>query len=1028
MPMMAQTTSLTVDDLLKVEGLEPVANGQTMYYLRNVGTGLSLCYGGEWGTHCIESQSPHPIILEDNNDGSTVSIGSLVGYLDSDGLWMDFLRRCPSKDDPNYETKYDHWSAGELVSKWKLVEVDGHEGQYYLEGDGGRVLASIGHRAGLLALKSKEETAFERWIFTSGEHMKESVMPMASLEMPVDVSMAIRGGGYDMVDDYDNSGVAPAVFEAMQPYHHKYWNNYSAYSKANTSAVSDVRYMFGYEWNPLDYHYCGVFCGAEAAYTVDYKMTLPPGLYRMTFQGFYSIQAAVASSMSPKVVVSTTGSTMVNTPISLSKGLSSNTYDDHRAAGTQFHADESSQEHEAVFYLPVESEIQILVDKNKSETLFGANPNNRIYLDNFCLYYAGTNVEGLPDPVLPPIEVTEDKSGYEMIYVLQEGSFFGIPYSYYLPMYVSWSDIANYLTEQGKEMPVYISPTWNGTLETLLENVLEGEELTKAQQEYQAYAEKVAEFNKNAQGTDNSAIFRNQLQANVNEFADNLSEDARDVFYDKLSDYLKSENDEYVVDKDKVSDKVKYYDAIEKMLEAYEWAKVTDSKNTGSGNITGADDHIDFSGAIFNHTFDLFQLDNNDRKNKPKGWTYYDAGDTQVAFNAGGFTASGGDGMYLFNTWGNNAAGTSYFGGTPIHQTVTDLPAGTYLVSALMTSDSNNKLCVFAGSSSADYKYSIFSAPDEGGTVFDDYGKKVVVNTGGELYLGVAGAKDDGNCTFDKEGRWYKCDNFRLEYLPGGVLTLKETAERITNIVDEFVGARIIRSINSGNWSTLVLPFDMPCPDNWEVETLNVVDQYDGDIRLTFSSIYPAGWKEGDDAPLLKAGVPYIVRVGEALSTISANDVNVNTTLLIPATKSSAEYDVEFVPVYTNGFIPASELQKNENGELVKDGNNEYIPTGTQYYFINGSGKLKRCVYENYNAIKGFRAYFKVTPKTAEARNALRSLSMRTSEETDIENVATEEVKVIGIYDVNGIRLSEMKPGINILRMNNGTTKKVMVK
>ena len=84
MPVMAQTAASSVDDLLKISGLVPSADGQTLYYLKNVGTGLNVTYGGRWGTSCVESQSAHPIVLEDNGNG-TVSIASIVGYFESKG-------------------------------------------------------------------------------------------------------------------------------------------------------------------------------------------------------------------------------------------------------------------------------------------------------------------------------------------------------------------------------------------------------------------------------------------------------------------------------------------------------------------------------------------------------------------------------------------------------------------------------------------------------------------------------------------------------------------------------------------------------------------------------------------------------------------------------------------------------------------------------------------------------------------------------------------------------------------------------
>ena len=83
---MAQAT----DNLLNIVGLEPTTDGTVTYYLKNVGTGLYMSYGGEHGAHCIESQQAHPLIVEENGD--YVAIASLGGYLESNTLWMDWAK------------------------------------------------------------------------------------------------------------------------------------------------------------------------------------------------------------------------------------------------------------------------------------------------------------------------------------------------------------------------------------------------------------------------------------------------------------------------------------------------------------------------------------------------------------------------------------------------------------------------------------------------------------------------------------------------------------------------------------------------------------------------------------------------------------------------------------------------------------------------------------------------------------------------------------------------------------------------
>lgn len=945
----------TVDSLLTIQGVKPVANGKTKYYLKNVGTGLNINYGGEWGTHCIESQSAHPIVLEDNGDG-TYAIASFAGYLESNTLWMDSLQY--SED-------------GVLLSKWRLEPVDGYPGQYHIIGDYDRYLSSVGNRSGLLVLKANEAKAFQRWVFTTGPDIRNSLMPHASADLPIDVTVAIRGASFDLIDDFEVVKNTPEAYDSIMPYLATYWTNYTTYDTWVWNR--GVR-----SWNPEEYNYCNIIENLGSSVYVSYNMTLPPGAYRFTCEGFYRYSGSSDDNVYVRLYDSEEQSALGT--IKLAKNTSV-TYGINDEAAKIFR-DNDNYLQETTFFLGDTTQVQIQVDRD------GSSNSHLIYLDNFNLYYTGF-------PTVAPAYVAE-------------------PY---------WNDILwegdwGILCIWNKETQSYdyYGRQTSGFTETELNEMFE--QAMREYELYQALVEASEPAIQNAlDNADDNIIYKNYLTANINAYKELLGDVGDQAFISKLK--------ELGVDPDNldntITDRLKYYDAIAKMEEAFAYAMAEDAKETGKEEIEGADDHIDFSGAIFNHTFDFFTLVGN--LNKPKGWTYVDANDTQVALNAHEtYKTTGVDGMYLFNTWGFNASGEAYFGGTPISQTVTDLPTGTYLLSALMTSDAGNHLSIYA-----EDKERIFQV-DHDGKIFDDYGVRFEVGTDGNAFLGVAGAKDDGTCTKDANGRWYKCDNFRLEYLPNGVLTLKEEAERITNIDDSFHGVKVERAkMSTTKWSTFVVPFSMAAPTEWEVMEITGAearkyvndngDEYD-DLNLKFKS-----------ATTIEAGKPYMVRlkaeategtIRTAVSTTTP-DVSVKTrefaNPVIELSGNGYDYKVEFIGSYTKCTIPNS---------LDADGKE----TGTNYYFVSNN-KFYRST-GNGNVMKGFRGYFKVT-QTSNGTNAnargLRSLAM-TRTETDIENeeVDIEEVTVVAIYDVNGIRLSEMKPGINILRMNNGTTKKVMVK
>ena len=377
----------TTDNLLNIAGLEPDPSGQTAYYLKNVGTGLYMSYGGEWGTHCIETQQAHPIVVEDNEDG-TVAIGSIGGYLESNTLWMDSTK---------------------TASKWTLVKVEGYENQYYLYGDGNRVLTSVGNSAGLLTLNTLADKAMQRWIFTNGADIKNSKMPNASEEAPFDVTVSIRGGAFDLVDGWgqgSNKNVPAGIKNSTSlpdPYFGN-WENYAANSKWMWDCGTR-------DWDPNVYAWCGIINGGESALDVTYSMTLPKGSYYFSFEGFYKYMKVVSKqsyflgspSGDPTVTPSDNGKMTATVAIAgKTFTLASHTddiYDNGVAVATVFRNNDDYK-HTHTFYLEESTTVSIAISKakttattNSGNKVYGTYTTtsypSQIYIDDFTLLYYG---------------------------------------------------------------------------------------------------------------------------------------------------------------------------------------------------------------------------------------------------------------------------------------------------------------------------------------------------------------------------------------------------------------------------------------------------------------------------------------------------------------------------------------------------------------------------------------------------------------------------------------------------------------
>lgn len=408
------------DNLLNIEGLEPDLTGQTTYYLKNVGTGLHMSYGGQHGTHCIETQQAHPLIVEENGD--YVAIASLGGYLESNTLWMDY----PKEN-----------------SKWKLVPVEGYTNQYYLLGDGGRALTSVGNSAGLLDLRGLKNTAVQRWVFVNGRDIKENKMPNATAENPFDVTVSIRGGAFDLVEVWVPAPNTPEIFKSSMPYGQRWINLLTSENTPTGEGYASNRYDTGIghgEWDANLYNYCALIWGEGGAVERDvtYSMTLPKGTYHYSFEGFYvgikyatekkqtrsssyaewkdvdgSFEEITTYDAEVPVTVSFEGTGLSGVQKSLPTYGGEAMWNNGAGAAAEFR-DNDNHKQSGTFYLSQETEVSIVIRKGAVETIentvvtgqgnyWGSKydnertvtttslANSQIFIDEFALLYLGAD-------------------------------------------------------------------------------------------------------------------------------------------------------------------------------------------------------------------------------------------------------------------------------------------------------------------------------------------------------------------------------------------------------------------------------------------------------------------------------------------------------------------------------------------------------------------------------------------------------------------------------------------------------------
>ena len=171
-----------------------------------------------------------------------------------------------------------------------------------------------------------------------------------------------------------------------------------------------------------------------------------------------------------------------------------------------------------------------------------------------------------------------------------------------------------------------------------------------------------------------------------------------------------------------------------------------------------AENPADLTSYIVNNSFET---------GNSNGWTYKASSDTGVKPNSNGtYTTSGVDGNYLYNTW---------WQGTPLTQTVANLPNGIYQLNVLVASGdgdgSTPDIYLLANGEHSE----VYTISDGNNKVFHDVSYEFKV-LNGQATIGVVGGNDDG--TYNADGHWwYKADNFRLTYKGIDLSIIKEAYE-----------------------------------------------------------------------------------------------------------------------------------------------------------------------------------------------------------------------------------------------------------
>lgn len=136
---------------------------------------------------------------------------------------------------------------------------------------------------------------------------------------------------------------------------------------------------------------------------------------------------------------------------------------------------------------------------------------------------------------------------------------------------------------------------------------------------------------------------------------------------------------------------------------------------------------------------------------------------------------------------------------------------------------------------------------------------------------------------------------------------------------------------------------------------------------------------------------------------------------------------------YLNDWLFISDVQKNAYTEYVNFFNKakSYTEPDSKLFKSDNVEKRNAIVKQINDALKSYNynTYEKVNGGKAKLEAAIKAAEDFIKTTTGINEIgSTTDAKVSEIYGVNGARKSQLTKGLNIVKMSNGTVKKVLVK
>ena len=227
---------------------------------------------------------------------------------------------------------------------------------------------------------------------------------------------------------------------------------------------------------------------------------------------------------------------------------------------------------------------------------------------------------------------------------------------------------------------------------------------------------------------------------------------------------------------------------------------------------------------------------------------------------------------------------------------------------------------------------------------------------------------------------------------------------------------KYIRTFTDFNWQALYVPFELPTTqlnDDFEIAAINNFHQYDDDNDGIFDRTV-LEIRSVTSGQTLLPNYPYLIKAKSiGTKVILLDGVVLYPTEIYTIDCSSVEIKYEFTGTYsTLQDIRSSSFYTLINGQLCKSlSNSDIIPPFRWYMHMqarNGQFKDEPIILNS-------------------ARILIRMIDEE--ENTGVEKPLADTFSTIATYSINGTKVERNStPGIYIMRMNDGSSRKVFIK